>query len=87
MVARTVCSSRGLTGVYSAAEVVTDVIEACEDVDVVIDRAYGLDRHFCKVLAACMRWVSEVAHCAARCERILPYRQSAQLVCDAPHWR
>jgi hypothetical protein len=47
MVAMTVCSLNGWTGTYSAvAEVVIGDIEAWEDVDVVIDRAYGRDRHF-----------------------------------------
>lgn len=63
------------------------VIEACDDDDVVIDLANGVDRHFCEALAACRNEAAEVAHCAARCERILPYRQPAQLVCDAPHRR
>ena len=46
MVARTVCSSRGVMGTYSAAEVVIGDTEACEHVEVVIDRAKGVDIHF-----------------------------------------
>jgi hypothetical protein len=72
MVARTVCSSMGFTGVYSAAEVVIGVIEARDDAEVVIGLVMGVDRHFCELLVVCRIEVFRVAYCASRCERILP---------------
>jgi hypothetical protein len=49
------------------------VIEARDEAEVVIDLAIGVDRHFCIVLAAGRNEVLWVAHCASRCESILPY--------------
>jgi hypothetical protein len=46
MVAVTFCSWKGVTGVYSAAEVVMVDAEGCGDIEVLIERAMGVDRHF-----------------------------------------
>lgn len=61
-------------------------MEAREDVEVVIDRASGVDRHFCAPLASCAE-AGGVAHIAATRQCILPEWQSAQLVSGAPHRR
>lgn len=46
MVASTVCSASGLIGTYASAEVVIEETAACDDVDVVIERAKEADSDF-----------------------------------------
>jgi hypothetical protein len=52
MVAVTFCSWKGVTGVYSAAEVVMVDAEGCGDIEVLIERAMGVDRHFLRSISS-----------------------------------
>jgi hypothetical protein len=52
---------------------VIGVTEACEDVEVVIDRANGVDRHFYSSISDVQEFSVEAAHIATSREDILPY--------------
>jgi hypothetical protein len=52
MVAVTFCSWKGVTGVWSAAEVVMVDTDAFGEDEVVIERATGVDRHFLRSISS-----------------------------------